>query len=81
MGKLFRVSGEEYFACRHCCDLRYASQREDDAHRLLSIMKYNGAGPCFDPEPELRMEESTGLNPIENGGQGARAHIRLPYRR
>jgi hypothetical protein len=34
--KLYVAPGEKYFACRRCCDLRYASQREDDAHRAMS---------------------------------------------
>jgi hypothetical protein len=34
--KLYLAPGEEYVACRHCCDLRYASQREDYAHRAMS---------------------------------------------
>jgi hypothetical protein len=34
--KLYLASGEEYFGCRRCCDLRYASQREDYAHRAMS---------------------------------------------
>jgi hypothetical protein len=34
--KLYLAPGHDYFVCRRCGDLRYTSQREDDAHRLLS---------------------------------------------
>jgi hypothetical protein len=34
--KLYLAPGEKYFACRRCCDLCYASQHEDYAHRALS---------------------------------------------
>ena len=36
MRKLYWVPGQKYFACRRCCDLRYASQCEDYAHRAMS---------------------------------------------
>jgi hypothetical protein len=34
--KLYLAPGQKYFACRRCCDLRYASQCEDYAHRAMS---------------------------------------------
>jgi hypothetical protein len=58
--KLYLAPGQKYFACRRCCDLRYASRREDYAHRALSKaqairMRLGGSAAMhqeFPPKPK-----------------------------
>lgn len=58
--KLYLEPGHKYFACRHCGDLSYASQREDYAHRAMSKaqairVRLGGSAamsPFFPPKPK-----------------------------
>jgi hypothetical protein len=59
VGKLYLAPGRRYFACRHCCDLAYTSQREDKMTRALSKaqairVRLGGSGAIdyqFPPKP------------------------------
>lgn len=64
--KLYLAPGQKYFAGRRCCELSYASQREDYAHRALSkaqairvrLGSSAAIGEQFPPRPK-RMQWKT----------------------